>query len=70
MSTQDTTVRQVETAAVLANAIEFGSCIIKSVVGNEVADGFDNEALQTEELQQLMGAKLTGYLRNPTVKGA
>lgn len=67
--TTETTVSTVESVSTLSNAIELGCGIIKEVIGDSVADGFDGVSLNDDEIKHLVGAKVTSYLRNNVSKG-
>lgn len=61
--------KEFESTTVLSNATQVACEVIKKVSGNEVADGFGGEQLSEDELSQLVGAKIGGYLKNPSVGG-
>lgn len=44
--------------AIMSNAIEFATRVVRGVVGEEVAPGFDGESLSETELANLVAAKL------------
>lgn len=54
--------REYHTLAVLANGVEFAKRVVRGVVGDEVAAGFDNELLTETELSNLIAAKLQSHL--------
>lgn len=57
--------RQFENLATLANSVQLATNVVRKVAGNEIADGFDGERLDTTELNETMAAKINGYLMNP-----
>ena len=59
------TYREFETNAILANAIQLGANCIRSIEGNEIADGVGGERMSQQELMDTLGAKINSYLMNP-----
>lgn len=57
--------RQYENMATLANAVQLATNVVRNVAGNEIADGFDGERIESVELNETMAAKINGYLMNP-----
>lgn len=58
--------RQYETTLVLANAVQLSTNVIRSIAGNDIADGVGGEPMTRTELADTLAAKIGGYLMNPT----
>lgn len=66
MSTQAVQVSRFENRLILSNAVQLGSSTIRKIAGNDIADGFGGASLSENELANLVAAKLSSYLDNPT----
>ena len=69
VNAEEVKTREYETLVVLSNAVQLGANVIRDVAGNDIADGYDGERLDSAELNNTMAAKIKSYLKNPTVGG-
>lgn len=65
-SSEEMKAREYETSAVLINAVQAASNVIRRVAGNDIADGFDGEMISGDTLHATLTAKINSYLKNPT----
>ena len=62
VTTASTKVPKFGTTAVLCNATQLGSIVIKNIAGNDIGDGFDGEDISPRELYNIFSAKLSSYV--------
>lgn len=65
MNLEEVKARDYESLAVLSNAVQAASNIVRKVAGNDVANGFNGEPITQDELSGVLTAKINGYLMNP-----
>jgi len=58
--------RQYENLATMANAVQLATNVVRKIAGNEIADGFEGERIDSVELSETMAAKINSHLMNPT----
>lgn len=49
---------------VLSNAVSASTAVIQKIAGNDIADGVGGESLSTDELNNMLAAKIGSYVKS------